>query len=556
VTTYATLLAPKADRFALGVAAVGLVIAVLRRSRPAVMLAVLGGLAAGALVLDPQGKLYNTRFLPLWWLCVYLVAGYCLAELGVLVATWWRDVGPDLRAWWSGALWPAGGYPAGGGVSGAMVSGPFGGEAGSVGVAPPTPAGRVPEQGLPSPLPPPPGSPRPESPGGTGGGRPARRWRWAPGAVGVPLVSLGLVGALVLPPLLIGPTSHFDIGPLHITPNNVPGWAQWNYSGYEGKPGYRELHDGIVATMDKVTSRYGCGRAMWEYNEDLNRFGTPMALMLLPYFTDNCVDSMEGLLFESASSTPYHFLNQSELSAQPSDAMVGLQYGQPDVVLGVQHLQLMGVKYFLASSPSIEAQADADPALQLVATSGPWHTAYQGTEVVTTWKFYVVRDSAVVTPLSEQPAVLADVGPQQSSWLPVAQQWYLNPADWGRELTSGGPTDWPRLRAAQALGSAGAPLPPVRVSRVRTTTDTISFHVDRVGVPVVVRTSYFPAWHAAGATGPWRTEPNLMVVMPTAHDVTLSYGTTPAGWLGRALTAVGLVSLAVLVRRRDAYTIP
>ena len=43
---------------------------------------------------------------------------------------------------------------------------------------------------------------------------------------------------------------------------------------------------------------------MWEYNSNLNRFGTPMALMLLPNYTDGCIDSMEGLLFESATSTP------------------------------------------------------------------------------------------------------------------------------------------------------------------------------------------------------------------------------------------------------------
>ena len=32
--------------------------------------------------LDPQGKLYNVRFLPLWFLCLYLMAGYALAEVG------------------------------------------------------------------------------------------------------------------------------------------------------------------------------------------------------------------------------------------------------------------------------------------------------------------------------------------------------------------------------------------------------------------------------------------------------------------------------------------
>jgi hypothetical protein len=386
----------------------------------------------------------------------------------------------------------------------------------------------------------------------------------------MPFVALAAACAVVLPPLVIAPTSSFQLGPLHLTADNVPSWAKWNYSGYEAKPGWRELHDGIVATMDKVSARYGCGRAMWEYNANLDRFGTPMALMLLPYFTGNCVDSMEGLLFESASSTPYHFINQSELSASPSDAMVGLPYKGIDVAQGVEHLQLMGVRYFLASSPSVEAQAASNPNLTLVATTGPWHTPYQGATVTTTWQVYRVHDAAMVAPLTQEPTVLVGVAPQQGalptatpnatyaslplhSWLPVALRWYDDPLEWQHELVAGGPSAWPRQQAAVALRSRGAPLPATTVTAIRTSTDSVRFHVSRTGVPVLVRISYFPAWHATGAQGPWRAEPNLMVVVPTSHDVTLSYGSTPSGWLGSALSVVGLVFLVVLARRRAGF---
>ncbi len=555
VTTYAAMLAPRADRWALALAAVGLLIALARRQWVMTMVALLGAGSAVALVIDPQGKLYNTRFLPLWWLGVYLVAGYAIAELGVAVASWWREGRTPLAE--------SGQHSVLRSTMRAMAD-----EAGGIG-APPRPPSDAP---LPDAPPsgrgrlPAPGGPVPEP------GRRRRRWRCAPGAVSVPLASLGLACLVVLPPLLISPTSSYQIGPLHLTADNVPSWAQWNYSGYQGKPGWKELDDGIVDTMDRVTARYGCGRAMWEYNADLDRFGTPEALMILPYFTNNCVDSMEGLLFESASSTPYHFINQSELSAAPSDAMVGLPYAGLNVVEGVEHLQLMGVKYFLASSPEVEAQADLDPELTLVATTGPWHTPYQGTIITTTWQIFVVHDSAMVAPLTEEPSVLQGVAPQQgsldtavsgvtyadlplTSWLPVAVRWYDDPAEWSHQLVAGGPVDWPRQTAKTALASSGKPLPAVTVSDIHTTTDTVRFHVSRTGVPVLVRVSYFPAWHAAGAVGPWRAEPNLMVVVPTSHEVTLSYGTTSSGWLGRALTVIGLGALVVLVRRRNTFTV-
>ena len=73
--------------------------------------------------------------------------------------------------------------------------------------------------------------------------------------------------------------------------------------------------------------------------------------------------------------------------------------------------------------------------------------------------------------------------------------------------------------------------------------DRISFDVDRVGSPVLVKASYFPNWHASGARGPWRVTPNLMVIVPTAHHVSLHYGWTGVDRLGQAGTALGLLAL-------------
>ena len=91
------------------------------------------------------------------------------------------------------------------------------------------------------------------------------------------------------------------------------------------------------------------------------------------------------------------------------------------------------------------------------------------------------------------------------------------------------------------------------MSHVVQTDSSISFHVDRVGTPVEVRVSYFPNWKATGADGPWRAAPNLMVVVPTSHDVTLTYGSSPADEIGQVISLVSLaaaVAVAVAERRR------
>ena len=63
---------------------------------------------------------------------------------------------------------------------------------------------------------------------------------------------------------------------------------------------------------------HGCGRALWEIdNRDgvgNGKYGTTMALMLLPFWTDGCIASMEGLYFEASGTTPYHFLTAAAMS--------------------------------------------------------------------------------------------------------------------------------------------------------------------------------------------------------------------------------------------------
>ena len=58
----------------------------------------------------------------------------------------------------------------------------------------------------------------------------------------------------------------------------------------------------------------GCGRALWERID--NGYGTTMALMLLPFWTDGCIGSSEGLFFEASGTTPYLFITADAMSRE------------------------------------------------------------------------------------------------------------------------------------------------------------------------------------------------------------------------------------------------
>ncbi len=505
---YPHLLFPGSFRWVLICDLVGLVAMVLTRNRIALFLVIMAGLSAAAVIVDPAGKLYNVRFLPFWFLCLYLLAGYALAEVVATAARWSRR--RRLARWVV-----------------ALGSRPVGADDGAW-------------------LP----------------GRNTRRsWRPVPaptpaGSVAGPFIALAAAFLVVIPPLVVPVSTLAKVG---VTPgaNHPSDWAAWNFSGYERKPDYPE-YQAVIQMMRNAGLSEGCGRTMWEYDPSLNRFGTTMALMLLPYWTNGCIDSMEGLLFESSSTTPFHFINQNELSVTSSNAVVGLPYGGLNVPLGIQHLQMLGVRYFLASSTSVEQAADADPAATLVSQTGPWATSYNGQPLSTTWKLYRIADSQLVTPLTAQPVVWQGVGADQSHWLDPSVAWYDDPSRWGIVPAADGPAAWTRV----PIGATNPPRvaePPAKVSQISQTAEGISFHVDRIGVPVEVRTSYFPNWRATGATGPYRVAPNLMVVVPTANDVSLTYGRSSSDVLGGVITLgsiVAAVAVAVIERRRRSSPKP
>jgi hypothetical protein len=331
---------------------------------------------------------------------------------------------------------------------------------------------------------------------------------------------------------------------VHAGPESfISSWARWNYTGYEGKDSYREYHD-VVSTMAQVGEDRGCGRAFWEYEEGLDRYGTPMALMLLPFWTDGCIGSMEGLYFEASATTPFHFLTQVELSTSPSAAQRDLPYGTFDITKGVDHLQLLGVKYYMATSQQAIDAARQEPRLTEVAQSPPW--------VV-----FEVADSELVEPLANEPAVLEGVHDNQLEWVeePLdanqkfggpAVTWFNDPSQWDVYRAQDGPDDWQRIEPGDKpeLRSEDA----VEVTNVEEGEETISFDVDQVGTPILVKSSYFPNWEVSGAEGPYRVAPNLMVVVPTAEHVELSYGRTGVEYLSYGLTLLGLVGLFLLAR--------
>ena len=367
-------------------------------------------------------------------------------------------------------------------------------------------------------------------------------------------------------------SQRYGLGPISVPASNdgfVDGWARWNFTGYEGKNAYGEYR-ALIETMKQIGEdpRYGCGRALWENNGETNKYGTTMGLMLLPHWTDGCIGSMEGLFFEASATTPYHFIAAAAMSKQSSNPVRELRYDDNKAALGVRYLQELGVRYYMGFTPEAVREASDQPALREIARSGPW-------------VIYQVEASDLVVPLTKQPVVIAgaveqDVavghaGDAKERWLEVGTSWFQNPNDWVALPAADGPDEWQRITTRidldRRIGEPGESgrrvdivvpnetitqtnLAPVVVSDVVQGRSSVSFSVDTVGVPVLVRTSYFPNWNVSGATGPYRVAPNMMVVVPTSNEVRLSFGWSFLDIFAYVLTIAGIVVLVRWRRRR------
>jgi 6-pyruvoyl-tetrahydropterin synthase related domain len=327
-------------------------------------------------------------------------------------------------------------------------------------------------------------------------------------------------------------------------------WSRYNFTGYEGKPAYGEYRQ-LVDDMAAIGSdpSLGCGRALWENNGDNGRYGTTMALMLLPHWTDGCIDSSEGLFFEASGTTPYHFLTTAAMSTNSSNPVRQLRYTDSNPAVGVPYMQELGIRYYMAWTDQAVAKADQQPDLRKIKISGPWH-------------IYEVLDSDIITPLTMQPVVVGR-GEDREKWLELGTSYFQNNSDWTAVPAADGPKEWQRVDAVVDPSRSQAnrvdvvvpsepitpvALAPVQVSNVVLGNESVDFDVDQVGVPVLVKVSYFPNWEVSGGKGPYRIAPNLMVVIPTSKHVTMNFGRSTTDYIAYLLTLIGVVLLFVFKR--------
>jgi hypothetical protein len=200
---------------------------------------------------------------------------------------------------------------------------------------------------------------------------------------------------------------------------------------------------------------------------------------------------------------------------------------------GIAHLAVYDVTYYVSFTEKGASEARLAGLVEI--------------GVASPWTIFALPDSDLVDVATMRPAVWDGGG----DFLDPSLEWYDDVDHLDNWLVETGPEEWLRVESVEDRLTSVSPYAGMGVvTDIVQEDDRISFTTTAVGVPHLVKETYFPNWKVEGAEGPYRAAPSLMVVVPTEEHVVLEFRNTSAENVGMALTLIAFTGLAAYAYRR------
>jgi hypothetical protein len=253
----------------------------------------------------------------------------------------------------------------------------------------------------------------------------------------------------------------------------------------------------------------------------------------------------EGVLLQTAVTSPFIYWLQSQISKQGSGVIPGYSYPTLDLARATARLQLFNVSDMIAVTPEVTTALDADPRWERIFSSPPY----------------------VIFHLKDADRHYVRV-PRYHPVLVETRQWKK---DFHRWFATDAALEVPIVAASHVPAAERARFPLVTRSPSEPPRDPITAdcHVDeRVDhlaieftttcpkLPHLISVSHYPNWQAEGASHVFLASPAFMLVFPDRHHVRLTFRRIAVDWLGIIFSVVGLGLCLVPARRPLAATVP
>ena len=328
-------------------------------------------------------------------------------------------------------------------------------------------------------------------------------------------------------------------------PRDVTSWIRWNYANIQEVP-RQEVFDRLIMPLADTP-----GRLAYDLHPDNHAFlGSTRVFEAVPFVAGKPI--LEGGLVNSAVGALYAYYVQGEMSRGCAGFPTIMKPPRFNPANGVRHLEWFNVTHFLARWESTRNALAVQPGWRRVDRVRRW-TLFEATN----------RTSRFVTVPSRQPLAVSVAG----DWKPAALEWLYtiqsldvpcailrrgDPSPTG--ITPLTEDAFKTLMADCRTRNTAPESSPIEPGAIITNeivaTDRIQFHTTGIGLPHLVKVSYFPNWKVRGADHVYLVAPGMMLVYPTGPDVELYYGSIPSDRIGRILTIIGwLIVIGLLIVR-------
>jgi hypothetical protein len=328
-------------------------------------------------------------------------------------------------------------------------------------------------------------------------------------AVAPDLLALGLLAAAIL----------WSDGQSRV----LRAWISWNNSGLEAKdlsPAFREVNDALRGGI-------GDPRVAVEYGTVHEGAGSVRVYETLPFFSGR--STLEGVYNQASVQAPAVYYLSSLLGETSPNPFRSREYSRFDPDEAIARLRLFAVGDVIAVSSLLAEAFDRRPDVVRSATIHPYTV------------FHLREPAGYVEPVHFTPVRSAPEGWREKSYRWFARKplppsplvftedpkfWLVEPDEWLPPPA----VPWPDAAGVKTTAALGA-------EQIRITTN-------RIGHPLLVKVSYHPRWRAENADGPFLVAPALMLIVPRAEQVTLTYaGRDASDALGLTLSLGALTFL-------------
>jgi len=330
-------------------------------------------------------------------------------------------------------------------------------------------------------------------------------------------------------------------------------WFRYNNSGYEATPGYGDFMEAAdYLRAEGGNAPLNAPRVGYEKCDCYGAYGGDRAFESIPVFSGR--QTLEGVHYTSSIAASFIAFLQTEFSRDIKTPNAAILSRINPEALKV-HLNLYNVSQIVAMTDQLK---------QALGGSGVFRRERRFGDI--SIYRYLESDGRYVDVPDVRPVVYTG-----GNWPQAFYQWFKRPeqpqvllvpdafirdgAD--RSVFAGYTGDLLNLDrfAHDALDRKDLAIDE-HVEHLK-----IRFTTNRVGVPHLIKVSYFPNWRVTGANGIYPVSPHFMMVVPRQNTVEIVYGRTVWEVMGWGITGLTVVSMILVwiprrMRRRGAARLP